>query len=74
MPLWLELLINCIGYAGFIAIAMFNKSSDEKHSSPGSLRARPKSSAGHCHTTDNAVLEPLCYHCAGIAVSSFECW
>ena len=29
MPLWLEILINFIGYAGFIAIAMFNKSSDE---------------------------------------------
>jgi hypothetical protein len=29
MPLWLEILINFIGYAGFIAIAMFNESSDE---------------------------------------------
>jgi hypothetical protein len=29
MPHWLEILINFIGYAGFIAIAMFNESSDE---------------------------------------------
>jgi hypothetical protein len=29
MPLWLEILINFIGYAGFIAIATFNKSLDE---------------------------------------------
>jgi hypothetical protein len=44
MPLWLEILINFIGYAGFIAIAMFNKSSGETsdqalHSSPCSLPA-----------------------------------
>ena len=26
MPLWLEVLINVIGYAGFIAIAMYHKS------------------------------------------------
>ena len=25
MPLWLEILINVIGYAGFIAIAMYHK-------------------------------------------------
>jgi hypothetical protein len=29
MPLWLEILINVIGYAGLIAIATFNKSLDE---------------------------------------------
>jgi hypothetical protein len=25
MPLWLEILINVVGYAGFIAIAMYHK-------------------------------------------------
>jgi hypothetical protein len=29
MPLWMEILINFIGYAGFFGIAMFNKTSDE---------------------------------------------
>jgi hypothetical protein len=28
MPAWMEVLINVIGYAGFIGIAMLNKSSD----------------------------------------------
>jgi hypothetical protein len=33
MPLWLlEVLINVIGYAGFIAIAMYHKSSRDKRS------------------------------------------
>jgi hypothetical protein len=32
MPLWLEVLINVIGYAGFIAIAMYHKSSKDKRS------------------------------------------
>jgi hypothetical protein len=30
MPAWLEILINVIGYAGFIAIATWHKSSDEE--------------------------------------------
>ena len=30
MPAWLEILINLIGYAGFIAVATWHKSSDEK--------------------------------------------
>jgi hypothetical protein len=30
MPLWLEILINVIGYAGFIAIAMSHKSEDKQ--------------------------------------------
>lgn len=29
MPVWMEVLLNVIGYAGFIGIATFNKSSDE---------------------------------------------
>jgi len=32
MPLWLEVLINVTGYAGFIAIAMYHKSSKDKRS------------------------------------------
>ena len=32
MPLWLEILINVIGYAGFIAIAMYQKSSKDERS------------------------------------------
>jgi len=30
MPAWMEILINVIGYAGFIAIATYHKSPDEK--------------------------------------------
>jgi hypothetical protein len=30
MPVWLEILINIIGYGGFIAIAMYHRSSSEK--------------------------------------------
>ena len=30
MPLWLEILINVIGYAGLIAIAMSHKSEDKQ--------------------------------------------
>jgi len=30
MPAWMEILINVIGYAGFIAIATYHKSSGEK--------------------------------------------
>ena len=29
MPLWMEILVNVIGYAGFIGIATWHKSSDE---------------------------------------------
>jgi hypothetical protein len=32
MPLWLELLINVIGYGGFIAIAMYHKSDEDERS------------------------------------------
>ena len=28
MPVWMEILVNVIGYGGFIAIATFHKSSD----------------------------------------------
>lgn len=30
MPAWMEILINVIGYAGFIAIATYHKSSRGK--------------------------------------------
>lgn len=30
MPVWMEILINVIGYAGFIAIATYHKSPDRK--------------------------------------------
>jgi hypothetical protein len=32
MPLWLEILINVIGYAGFIAIAMYHKPAKDERS------------------------------------------
>ena len=30
MPVWLEVLLNLIGYGGFIAIAMYHRSSSDK--------------------------------------------
>jgi hypothetical protein len=36
MPVWLEILINIIGYGGFIAIAMYHRSSSEKLPGPDS--------------------------------------
>ena len=30
MPAWLEVLLNVIGYGGFIAIAMYHRSPSEK--------------------------------------------
>jgi hypothetical protein len=29
MPVWMEILINVVGYAGFIGIASFRRSSSE---------------------------------------------
>jgi hypothetical protein len=29
MPIWMEILLNVIGYAGFIAIATMNPGADE---------------------------------------------
>ena len=29
MPVWMEILLNVIGYAGFVAIAIFHKSRSE---------------------------------------------
>jgi hypothetical protein len=29
MPVWMEILVNVIGYGGFIAIATFHKPSEE---------------------------------------------
>ena len=28
MPAWMEVMINVIGYAGFVGVAMFNKAQD----------------------------------------------
>ena len=30
MPIWLDIVINVIGYAGFIAIATYHRSPNEK--------------------------------------------
>jgi hypothetical protein len=30
MPVWMEILINVIGYGGFIAVATYHRSPDEK--------------------------------------------
>jgi hypothetical protein len=32
MPPWLEILINVVGYAGFVAIATYHKSSKDERS------------------------------------------
>jgi hypothetical protein len=29
MPVWMEVLLNIVGYAGFVAVATFNTSSGE---------------------------------------------
>ena len=29
MPVWMEILVNVIGYGGFIAIATFHKASED---------------------------------------------
>jgi hypothetical protein len=29
MPVWMEVLLNVIGYAGFVGIATFNRSAEE---------------------------------------------
>jgi hypothetical protein len=34
MPVWLEILLNVIGYAGFIGIAMLHKSRSEPSPEP----------------------------------------
>ena len=39
MPVWMEVLINVIGYAGFVGVALFNKSSEEVSvGAPGDCR------------------------------------
>jgi hypothetical protein len=30
MPVWLEIVINVMGYAGFIAVATYHRSPNEK--------------------------------------------
>ena len=39
MPIWMEILLNVIGYAGFIAIATMNPCADE------AARQAPESNA-----------------------------
>ncbi len=29
MPVWMEVLLNVIGYAGFVGVATFNRSAEE---------------------------------------------
>ena len=29
MPVWIEVLLNIIGYAGFVGVATFNRSAEE---------------------------------------------
>ena len=33
MPIWMDILLNVIGYAGFIGVATFNHSPDERKTS-----------------------------------------
>ena len=35
MPVWMEVLLNVIGYAGFVGLATFNKASDEMPAAGG---------------------------------------
>jgi hypothetical protein len=39
MPIWMEVLLNVIGYAGFVGVATFNKSPEgaavERHGETG---------------------------------------
>ena len=34
LPLWMEILVNVIGYAGFVGLATWHKSSDEVTAGP----------------------------------------
>ena len=36
MPVWMEILINVVGYAGFVAIATFHKPSHQQPCGEGS--------------------------------------
>ena len=39
MPVWMEVLLNVIGYAGFVGVATFNKS-------PEKVAAQPQGQTG----------------------------
>ena len=39
MPVWMEILIDLTGYAGFLVIAMFNRSADGRQAE---MPARPR--------------------------------
>lgn len=47
MPLWLEILINVTGYAGFIAIAMYHKprNGNSPDQNPVTPFSRPRASS-----------------------------
>jgi hypothetical protein len=34
MPVWIEVLLNVIGYAGFVGVATFNKSAEQAAAEP----------------------------------------
>lgn len=34
MPVWIEVLLNVIGYAGFVGVATFNKSPEQAAAEP----------------------------------------
>jgi hypothetical protein len=34
MPVWMEVLVNVIGYAGFVGVATFNRSASSDAASP----------------------------------------
>jgi len=38
MPVWMEVLINVIGYAGFVGVATFNTSSNKIQAADGEGR------------------------------------
>lgn len=38
MPVWLEVLLNVVGYAGFVGIAMFNNAAEK----PAAGQPRPR--------------------------------
>ena len=48
MPVWMEILLNVFGYAGFIAIAVFHKSRSEppQPDLPGKAAVNSPSVAG----------------------------
>lgn len=44
MPVWMDILLNVIGYAGFVGVATFNRSATEAE--PGGETVSSTSAAG----------------------------